>query len=389
MKKILCTLSVLLLLNACGKNDPILEERMIDGEVKIYDSANQEFFTGYVENTKINNQGISYVAEKMNVKNGEKDGEYSKYDSKGILVEKANYKSGNLDGRLERYDPSTNEIKEFLNYDNGILNGEYKKYTLMESFDMDYRQYSTDFNIEKGQYKNGEKDGDIEYYYGAYRKKDKGLVLFRKESYKNGKKEGISYDYYPNGDKLRRISYKNGFGNGYFERYAYSDGRIIHRGHLYKGNYDGNIYVGSYFEKYPIISLEDYKEEITDKFTFKDLIGDESNYKDELKIEYYPNGKIKKYLLGINNVEYPENFKILELLDDIKAEEKIVSKAKNPYDLEKTYVTYQDLSAVLLGLYLSKGITEKEKEEIEIVRNSLKELLIKEYIKKREIAIEY
>lgn len=49
------------MMEACGKKDPILEERMDNGIVKIYDDANQEYFTGYVENTEINKNGIKYT----------------------------------------------------------------------------------------------------------------------------------------------------------------------------------------------------------------------------------------------------------------------------------------------------------------------------------------
>lgn len=372
MKKILIILTIISMIGACGKKDPILEERMDNGIIKIYDAANQEYFTGYVENTKINKNGIKYTAEKGNVKSGVKDGEYITYWDNGKVSRKEIYQRGELNGVSFKYN-IYGDLLEQATYVNGKVEGSYIKvdgYKGIKAI---------------GTLKNGVSVGKYEEYY-LNGKLHKTLTLNEQ-----GNIEGDYRMYTPEGNIWERAEYKDGLLHGFREEYhRLPEGmKLDIKGYYYNGKPDGNINRGDYYQKNPIISLDDYKKSIANSFTIDMILGDDLEYKKDLKIEYYLNGMTKSYSIGIFDCEYNENFDILGLLQYINEDKEKVKKVKKEYDLEFMTPVIQDTISVILGLLLSKNLTEQQEKDLATVIDAMKSLMVDVYVKERELAIEY
>ena len=372
MKKILTILAIVLVIGACGKKDPILEERMDNGIVKIYDVANQEYFTGYVENTKVNKNGIKYVAEKGNVKNGIKDGKYITYWDNGKVSREEIYQSGELNGTSSKYN-IYGDLLEQATYINGELEGPYVKVDRYKGIKM------------VGTLKNGVSVDKYEEYY-LNGKLHKTLTLNE-----HGNIDGCYRMYTPEGNTWERAEYKDGLLHGFREEYhRLPNGmKLDIKGHYYNGKPDGNINRGDYYQKNPIISLNDYKKSIANYFTIDRMLGNASDYKKDLQIEYYPNGMTKSYNIDMFECEYDEDYNILELLKYIDEDKENVKKAKKEYDLEFMTPVIQDMEAIILGLLLSKDLTEQQQKDLNKVIDATKSLLVDVYVKQRELAIEY
>ena len=367
MKKIILCLMFTLILGACGKKDPILEERMDNGIVKIYDAANQEYYTGYVENTKINKKGIKYTAEKGNVKNGVKDGEYTTYWDNGKISIKETYQNGILNGISSKYNVYGDLLEE-ATYVNGKIEGSIMK---------------VDFYNQKkivGTIKNNR-------YVGSYQEYFLNGKLHKTLTYnEKGEAEGVYILYTPNGDVWERAEYKDGLLHGFREGY-YNNGpgkmELDIMGYYYKGKPDGNINRGHYYQKNPIISLNDYKESIKNNFT----VNDENFNKDSYKVEYYPSGNIKSYDdgNGYYSLKYRDDFNLLDFMDTIKERRDYVKKAKIGEELDSEYKFIEDINAFILGWLLSENLNEKQKKDLEIVSNEMQAYLVDIYIRKRII----
>ncbi len=373
MKKILIILTIISMMGACGKKDPILEERMDNGIVKIYDAANQEYFTGYVENTKVNKNGIKYVAEKGNVKNGIKDGEYTTYWDNGKISRKETFQNGILNGVSSKYNVYGDLLEE-ATYVNGEIEGPI--------IEVDF------YNQKKivGTVKNNIYVGDYQEYF-LNGKLHKTLTYNEK-----GKAEGVYTMYTPNGDVWERAEYKDGLLHGFREEYhnkGPGNMELDIMGYYYKGKPDGNINRGYYYQKNPIISLDDYKKSIANYFTIDRMFADDLEYRKNLKIEYYPNGMTKSYSIYTFECEYNEDFNILGLLQYINEDKENVKKAKKEYDLEFMTPVIQDTECVILGLLLSKNLTEQQQKDLATVIDAMKSLMVDVYVKERELAIRY
>lgn len=353
MKKILSVLILILMLGACGKNDPILEERMDNGVVKIYDSANQEFYTGHVERTNKNKNGVTYVSEKGDVKNGVKNGEYIVYWDNGKINTKVNYNNGVLNGLSTTFNVFGDLLTEVM-YVNGELEGPF-----IEVRKLDNKKFV-------GTIKNGHYIGLYEEYYDYIDYKGLHKTVTFNE---NGKMEGTYIEYNTEGKVWERTEYKNGIIHGFREMYLYSDSNnkkiIDFKGYYYKGKKEGTIIRNGYSEKFPIISLDDYKKSIENYFTLEKF----DNKKSEFTIEYYPSGNIKSYEHsdGYLAGTYLENYSILSLLEVIKERRIMVNKAKTEDDLSSEYKFIQDIYADILGWNLSENLTDLQKKDLNTV----------------------
>ncbi len=83
--------------------------------------------------------------------NGNKDGQYKKYNEKGVKIEQGQYKDDAKTGIWKEYDDEGNLVSE-TPYAGGVENGEYRKY------------FSNNKIEEKGMYESGAKNGVWEYY---------------------------------------------------------------------------------------------------------------------------------------------------------------------------------------------------------------------------------
>lgn len=367
MKKILVYLSCVLILGACMKNDPVLENRMDNGIVKVYDSANREFFTGYVEMSELNTQGVRFVAEKKNVVDGVNEGERTLYYPSGKIKLKEEYKNGLLNGKQIEYHDNGSVISERTYVDN-VLNGP---------------MMSNNFNGSKtvGEMRNGKHISKTIYF-------ENGRTAVVENYDDDGNKHGISTYYTLTGGILARLPYEHGQLHGFVEDYrkgfdlSYPD----FRGYMYYGKPDGNYY---YFTTKPIknsiISLNDYKESIKNKFT----VNEENFDKNFYTVEYYPNGDIKSYedKDGYSSLTYDEGFDILEFMSEIKERREYVKKAKTEEDLGGEYKYIQDIDAYILGWLLSENLNESQKKDLKTVSDAMQSYLVDIYVRRRTIVV--
>lgn len=163
--------------------------------------------------------------------NGQLNGAFAEFDSDGNVIERGIYKLGTLD-KLHFKATTTEEgiEKVYANYDNGVLEGSYKK-------------YFNDMLIKDGQYKNNKKDGEWSHYrkedgklhkhymvqmgflYGPYELYNDQGVLVENGNFVDDVHDGGRYFYYPDGKLKEFIQYKNGIQHGSTREY-YEDGKL-------------------------------------------------------------------------------------------------------------------------------------------------------------------
>ena len=152
-----------------------------------------------------------------------KDGTWKTFHSNGVLNEYINYKKDELHGSFKTYNKKGTLIGEET-YENGVLNGPYQKFF--------YPSGSTPKIQEKGEFKNGIKYGNWEYYdsisytiwYSETRfKKVNKHVMIKEGPYLDEKKNGVwTYHSYTdcgyNGCNRgkKTITYNNNIKNGPF-----------------------------------------------------------------------------------------------------------------------------------------------------------------------------
>lgn len=147
------------------------------------------------------------------------------------------YKDGELDGLNVIY--FKNNIKEIGHWKKGKQNGLFQLYT------------EDGILIDNANFKNGERDGLTEQYYG-----DTGNLRVS-ANYKNGILEGKFKAYYPNGNLQGEVIYKNGEMNGEFKEYHENKNIRL------SGSYKNNLQDGewkSYLEDGTLESIINYKD---------------------------------------------------------------------------------------------------------------------------------
>jgi antitoxin component YwqK of YwqJK toxin-antitoxin module len=145
---------------------------------------------------KVNYYPNSQLKERINYKNGKKDGLYERYYINGQLHYRINYKNGKLNGLYEVW--YKNILREKSNYLNGELNGEYDAW------------WTNGELSDRKNYKNGKRDGISESWY------DNG-ELWIKSNYIDGELDGLYEEwdldgtkheaYYKNGKEIRNKKY--------------------------------------------------------------------------------------------------------------------------------------------------------------------------------------
>ena len=178
--KNLLFLSIFILLSSCGKT--------IDWD------DDKEYIT-----ISFNSEGLTKV---LSYKGLPFNGELVKYfdDEKTQLKERIDYKEGLKDGQYEVYNKN-GQLKENVTYKEGEKEER-------ES----YSYYVNGQLFSKGTYKDGKEDGQWEYYH------DNGK-LFYKDIYKDGNLDGLFEEYYVNGQLREKGTYKDGIEVGQWEYY--------------------------------------------------------------------------------------------------------------------------------------------------------------------------
>ena len=192
--KNLLILSIIILLSSCGKT--------IDWD------DDKEYIT-----ISFNSEGLTKV---LSYKGLQFNGELVKYfdDEKTQLKERIDYKEGLKDGLSEEYNK------------NGQLK---KKGTYKEGEKEERESYSYYVNgqlFSKGTYKDWNLDGLYEEYYVNGQ-------LFSKGTYKDGKEDGQWESYHENGQLRSRGTFKDGNEDGQWEYYD-ENGKITDRRILFE-----------------------------------------------------------------------------------------------------------------------------------------------------------
>ena len=203
--KNLLFLSIFILLSSCGKT--------IDRD------DDKKYIT--------NAPGPGGLTNVLNYKGLPFNGESVKYfdDEKTQLEERIDYKDGLKDGLSEEYNKN-GQLKESVTYNEGEVEEEVK-YTYYENGQLSLKvTYNKDekndgpvesyhengqLNI-KGTYKEGELDGPYESYH------ENGFSKF-KINYKEGELDGPFESYHENGQLRSKGTSKDGFIDGQWEEY--------------------------------------------------------------------------------------------------------------------------------------------------------------------------
>ena len=195
-----------------------------------------------------------------------KDGTWKTFHSNGVLNEYINYKKDELHGSFKTYNKNGTLIGEET-YENGILNGPYQKFF--------YPSGSTPKIQEKGEFKNGVKYGNWEYYdsisftiwYSETRfERAKKHLIIEEGPYLDDKKNGVwtyhtysNFSFYNYDHGIKWITYNNDIKNGPFgnstksrQNGTYLDG-VLHgsySGEGESGTYEKGVKVGFWTERF-------------------------------------------------------------------------------------------------------------------------------------------
>jgi antitoxin component YwqK of YwqJK toxin-antitoxin module len=220
--KNLLFLSIFILLSSCGKT--------IDWD------DDKEYIT-----ISFNSEGLTKV---LSYKGLPFNGELVEYfdDEKTQLKERIDYKEGLKDGLSEVYNKN-GQLEENVTYKDGEEDEKVK-----------YTYYGYGLLKEKKSFKDGKKNGPFEWY-------NRGGQLVEKRTWKDGKEDGQweEFFYHPNGQLMWKETYKDGQLDGLYEEY-HPNGQLSE-----KGTYKDGIEVGQseYYdengkirEPYETISIE-------------------------------------------------------------------------------------------------------------------------------------
>ena len=248
MKKVF-TLTCLLILSSCAKEIP--SDQLVKRQGLFYEINTTTPFTGRTVSYHQNGQ----LRSKANYKNGKYDDLREIYFENGQLKSKENYKNGKYDGFWESYHEN-GELEFKGNYKDGKKDGLWELHFHVNFWDYHMKVYYHSLprypggaeNCEDDRlfcpfytrqtYKDGKKDGLIEYYrlngqlLAKGNHNDKGLdgpnefyyddgQLEYRINYKDGKKDGLWEEYYKNGQLKSRKNYidnqEDGLRESYFE----------------------------------------------------------------------------------------------------------------------------------------------------------------------------
>ncbi len=246
--------------------------------------------------------GNILIAEK--IKNG--SGSFNSLHLNKKAKSNLNYKNGRLEGEIKRY-YSNGKVRNVILYTNGSANGPYKRYEWDGSID------------EEGFYEDG--------YIDSTRTTYKNGKLYSKANYFRGDLHGEREFYYPNGVVSTRGNFRYDNQEGYF--YYYADNGMVRYRLLFK---DGDVQSYSYLAPdstfKPEIPLPKSTGDVkafyqngnpSVSFTFK------GGYYHGPFIQYFPSGKVRK---EINYVSHEEEGTTKEYNEAGK----LVSEENNKYD---------------------------------------------------------
>lgn len=305
---------------------PTHEEKHVDGQIYLISYWNHKH-----EKTINNGNGkkIEYYStyETSNIKprlkeeasyeNGLVHGPYVEYSPQSKVIAKGNFKNGKKDGDWEYF------------FNDGIL---FKKVSYLENeFHGDFEQYLiTDTSYIKsvtGKYDHGKKTGEWEWKFSNGTTDMKG-------SFENDLQEGYWYFGYNDGTKNYEGNFSKGMQEGEWT-YYYPDGELWRKGTYHLNKKDGEW--NTWFEKGEQLSQGNYKEDQPDgvwtSWYENSQTKDEGSFKmgvmDGVWKGWYPNGKMSYsgfYVDGFKSGKWSYWFDNGKLLDE--GEWKVVERVE-------------------------------------------------------------
>ena len=187
MKKILTVLilGICFMITGCKDKHPVLENRMINGQLLVYNANRNKPYSGGYSVTEYKNN-VSVVTEEGYYKKGLQDGTCYIYTDSGVLYLKSTYKNGHKLG-YKQYYYNSDAIDEIVKFNN------------LETYRESY--YTNRQLKSKGTYYDRKEPNTFEYEakIGAYEEYYENGQLKIKETY-NEKGEQLEFlEYSENG----------------------------------------------------------------------------------------------------------------------------------------------------------------------------------------------
>ncbi|HLP56297.1 MAG TPA: tetratricopeptide repeat protein [Fluviicola sp.] len=269
------------------------------------------------------------------------NGLYLEYNESGILIKEGFYNNGNFDKEWFNY-YQDGSIQSESYYVNGSKNGIQKDYAVngklvfWEEWDLgrivrnvfldtnenvihefgeyngitEYKDPLNNYVLSSGIYKNGNADGDYNWYYPDGKPETTGHFvnsqrsgewkwyhlngkLMRVVNYVNGNREGVQKEYYSSGKLQSEVNYVNDESQGPYKHY-FENGKVKVSGTYLNGNREGKITY--YSPEGEILMIRYYDQDVITKYTYLDKSGNEvapitiDNQKHTFT-SYFKNGK--------------------------------------------------------------------------------------------------
>jgi antitoxin component YwqK of YwqJK toxin-antitoxin module/Tfp pilus assembly protein PilF len=316
------------------KTMSLIKDNNYEGLFLEYDIFGDLIREGTFKNDSYDNAWYSYFPDgSMKNKNfyvqDDKQGFQITYDIKGKLSSMEEYDNGRIIAHT--YFDTTETIIQQIGEYNGVV---------------ELKDATNTYVRFKGDFKNGNGDGDIAWYYTKDKPSVKGQTLndqrvgkwtyydlngkiTREIDYVNGEIHGKDVEYYENGKLKREFTYQNGNLEGPFKFY-YDNGKIELEGNFLDDERHGRV---TYYSRNGMVQMirEYYLGTIT-SYTYMDASGKEVapivlENKEMKFVAYYQNGKKsnehfrKNGLVEGKYTTYHENGKIAEENNYIHGEE--------------------------------------------------------------------
>jgi len=231
------------------------------------------------------------IQERLNYKEGKKDGPYTQYFQNGQLQTKGQYKEDLEIGRKLSYSQSGDLQREenFIIIDNPqyLALNKNQKQKLEEVKPVNTRNIAQKISVLHGTvkyYRNGKLTSDCQY--------------------KNGKKDGLCKEYHYNSNELKsEVEYKDGKKHGTFTHY-FANGKINSKGIFYETiKADSQVYNNVYDGE--IVYFQEKRNNDGEKVIYKNRIETWENYKKNGIAEFYSyhSGKLNKRIRYKDNLQ--------------------------------------------------------------------------------------
>ncbi|MEY4572994.1 MAG: hypothetical protein RLZ10_2264 [Bacteroidota bacterium] len=220
---------------------------------------NQQPFNGECESCNPINEKTLF---RLTVENGNINGSYFRNYPSGCIQERGAKVMGQFDGQIELFYDTTNAIHEIANYVLGKLDGpqleltpkgdtiSFQNFKVLSKGD---KIESVMHGVQRFYYSNGKLESEINYNLGLldgdYKKYSKEGILINDRKFKKGKENGKCLLYYDNGKLLKEENWKDGTKDGAF--ILYTDKDSIKSQEFYKKGVPDGTFLEYYDNRQP------------------------------------------------------------------------------------------------------------------------------------------